>query len=336
MIDDSLPLHHMSEIHKLHTDPRGFPSLLPRGCNSRILLIHQQDRCGVEVEQSLLLEPRLELHQLREDAVRPAVDGGREGAIGLLIGRGRIGRNELPQDPAHVLDHVPPHRGPGGAPERVGARRILDLDARHAKAEGDAGALAVLDDALLEVVFGAVGGPRAAADLEIDERGRAEAGEEVVEGEMGARAGGIRGREDEGAVEAREEGEDMGRDGRVREQGGVEGDLGVAPAVALEWLVKDAAAIDQRTQLPVLGPVARHLVLRRLQHRAGSGTARRSQCVSMDKTPTTIKLSCVHEKLFVSFWTNISSVKRLLSNPSCFIYFFILSQYKMHKENTLG
>lgn len=273
MIYDSISLHHMSKIYKLHPDTTGSPDR--PGCR-RILLVDQQDGDGVEVEERLLLEPRLDLLQLRHDAIRAAVDDGCEGTIGLLVRRRRICGDKLPQDPPRLLHGVNPDAGSKRAPEGISARpRILDLDAGDAEAEGGAGALAVPGDALVEVVVGRVRGPGAGADLEVDDGGGAEGGEEVIEGEVRARAGAVGGGEEVGAMEGRKEGADGGRYGGVGGEGGVEGELRVAATVSLEGLVEKATAVDQGTELAVLGAMAPNLVLRWLQHLASEFRLRR-------------------------------------------------------------
>jgi hypothetical protein len=153
-----------------------------------------------------------------------------------------------------------------------------DPDAGDAKSEDDAGASAVLGEALGDIGLRRAGRPGECADLDVDDGGCVEAGEKIVEDEVGVRVVGPRcGGEEARAVEPREEGvPDAARDGRVGGERLVEGGLVLAAVVGLERLVEEAGAVDERAEIVGGGAVAGHLVLRRAEvgHGACAGSER--------------------------------------------------------------
>jgi len=94
----------------------------------------------------------------------------------------------------------------------------------------------------------------------------------------GPRLGG----EEPRAVEPREEGvPDAGRDGGVRGERLVEGELLLPAVPGLERLVEEAGAVDERTQLVGGGAVAGDLVLRRAE--VGHGEGERGRQLAMEE-----------------------------------------------------
>ena len=220
------------------------------------------------MEQSLLLEPRLELAQLRQYSPFPAIHRGGERAVRPLAGNGR-----------HV---APEHAADAGGVERLQLRALRaphgapggdDPDAGDAEAEEDAGGPAVLGEALGDVGLRRARRPRDGADLDVGDGGRLEAREEVVEDEVRVRVPGARlGGEEARAVEPREEGvPDAGRDGGVGGEGLVEGALLLPAVPGLERLVEE---VDEPAELVDGGAVACDLALGRAEVRRPSPTWR--------------------------------------------------------------
>ena len=271
VVNHPVPIVDMREVHQLH--PYTAASTSGSSRRRRIGVVAEQNRRRVEVVQGLLLEPRLELPQLRQDAALPSVHRGGERAVqAVAAARGHVAA-EHAADPGGVDPlQLRPVRAPHGA-----APGIDHPDAGDAEAEERAGGLAVLGEALGDVGVRGSRRPRAGADLDVGDAGGREAREEVVEDDVrvGRAAGAGWGREEAGAVEAREEGApDPGRDGRVRGERGVEGGLVLPALPGLEGLVEEPLAVDERAQLVGGRAVPRHLVLRRAQvggHGGGGG-----------------------------------------------------------------
>ncbi|KOM42501.1 hypothetical protein LR48_Vigan05g010500 [Vigna angularis] len=120
------------------------------------------------------------------------------------------------------------------------------------------------------------------ADFDVHDGGFGVGGDEVLEEKVGVGAGAVGGGDDDGAMECQEEGADGGWDG----EGGVEGELGGAPVVFLQWRVELSRIVHQQTQNVVLCHVTRHLVLWHFQHFHSSKTEKRGM---RKKTPTTIQ-----------------------------------------------
>jgi len=222
--------------------------------------------------QSLHLKPRLQLHQ-------PLQDGAQNLRRKVAIGTVRVGGggDEFAEDQGDPL---------GGEALEEGSRRFPGgggvLDAGESESEGDSGAVSVFLHAFRDVVFGVSEVPCSGPDLHVHDGGVGVGSHHVLEDEVGVGPGAVGGGDDGGAVERREEGADRGRHG----EGGVEGELGGASVVVLQWLVELSRIIHQRTQNAVLRHVTRHLVLRHFQHFHDSGSERRRRCVRKKTHPT--------------------------------------------------
>ncbi|KOM50742.1 hypothetical protein LR48_Vigan08g156900 [Vigna angularis] len=170
------------------------------------------------------------------------------------------------------------NRGRNENRQRWRRKRICGGPGRHPRRR-ESGGRFPRGEGVLEADFKVTEVPGSGADFDIHDGGFGVGDNEVLKEKVGVGAGAVGGGDDGGAVECQEERANGGWDG----EGGVEGELGGAPVVFLQWCVELSRIVHQRTQYVVLCHVTRHLVLPHLQHFHNSETEKRGM---RKKTPT--------------------------------------------------